>query len=229
MLIAGFALLAYLATHLAALAFLAFLAGAPLPRVALGGPALLVDLGLVLVFGLQHSIMARPGFKKLLPAPIERSVYVAATAVVLLVLVYAWQPLPGAIWIGEGAARTALHGVFAAGALLLFAASAQIDGLALGGLRQALEHVGWLRPRRDEGLVARGLYRYMRHPIQAGWLVVLWATPDLSMSRLVLAAAMSAYIFVGIHFEERGLRRAFGEAYVDYAQRVGAFWPRSWA
>jgi protein-S-isoprenylcysteine O-methyltransferase Ste14 len=230
--LAVFAIVVYLAANGVILGFLAFLAGLgpwTIDAGDAGGHAVLVDLGLVLLFGVQHSLMARPAFKRwwtrFVPPAAERSVYVLASSLALVALIVLWQPLPGTVWQVTGALAGGLNVLFVAGAMWLFAACLQIDGLHLGGVRQALEAAGWMEPRHDEGLVARGLYRVMRHPIQAGWLAVLWITPSMSSGHLLLAVSMSVYIGVGIVLEERGLLAQFGEAYAAYQRRVGAFWP----
>ena len=217
--------------------FLAFLSGAGVSRSIdaggrdLGPIAVAVDLALVLVFGLQHSVMARPGFKRrwtrFWPPAAERSAYVLASSAALFLLSLAWRPIGGTVWnVEQEGLRIAIWAAYAGGILLLAAACAQIDGLALIGLRQSLEGGGWLRPRPDGGLVTRGLYRWMRHPIQAGWLLIVWVAPTMTWGHFLLAASMTAYIVIGTGHEQRHLEADFGDDYRRYRERTGAFLPR---
>jgi protein-S-isoprenylcysteine O-methyltransferase Ste14 len=224
------ALLGYLSFYASILYFLAFLVRGPAAPPGATAIALAIDLGLVLAFGLQHSVMARPAFKRLWTRPggiaLERTVFVLASSAALVVLCLAWRPLPGVVWDLGGPLRVVVWAAYAGGALFLVAAAWQIDALALAGVRQALEHAGWMTPRPDPGLVVRGLYRYMRHPIATGWLLVLWLTPTMTTGRLLLAVALSAYVFIGTALEERGLVARFGETYRAYRATTPAYWPR---
>lgn len=220
----------------AALAYLSFVAAqgwmflfladlGPLPTVDSGVPiawhrALLLDLGLLLLFGLQHSGMARPGFKRLwtrlVPPALERATYVAAASLALALLLALWEPIPGSVWsVATPWARVALQALFVGGAGLALAASFQIDHAELMGLSQALGGT-----RRDGKLVVPFLYRFVRHPLQTGMLITLWATPEMSAGHLVFALALTLYIRIGLHFEERDLHARFGEDYRRYAERV---------
>ena len=198
---------------------------------ALGGIAAgVVDLALVGLFGLQHSIMARPAFKRVwtrvVPPAAERATYVMASSVMLFVLFVAWQPLPAIVWrIDVPLVRALVHTGFAASIVMLVVASFHIDHLQLLGLRQALRPLEIVAAPR-EGLCERGLYRHVRHPIQAGWIALFWCTPTMSAGHLLLAVAMTAYAIIGTHHEERGLSRELGPAYASYRARVGGFWPR---
>jgi protein-S-isoprenylcysteine O-methyltransferase Ste14 len=226
------AILGYLSFHASILYFLVFLVRGPSDAHRDTATAVGIDLGLVLLFGLQHSIMARPSFKRLWTGPggaaLERTVYVLASSAALTVLCLGWQPLPGVVWHVEGPLRSVAWAGFAGGALLLVAAVFQIDALGLAGVRQAFEHAGWLTPRPDPGLVVRGLYRHLRHPIAAGWMIVLWATPTMTAGHLLLAVALTVYVLVGTALEERGLVAHFGEAYRRYRASTPAFVPRPW-
>jgi methanethiol S-methyltransferase len=231
-----FAVAGLLATGASIAWFLAFLDGlGPWRSIDGAEPATAVaavaDLALVLLFGLQHSVMARPAFKRrwtrFCPPAAERSAYLVASSAALFLLCLAWQPIPAPVWHVEiGWLRTALWSLHAAGAALLLSASLQIDPLGFTGIRQALEHAGWLRRAADGGLVTRGLYRLVRHPIQTGWLLILWAAPTMSRGHLLLSVALTAYIAIGTRFEERDLEARFGDAYRRYRQRTGAFAPR---
>lgn len=225
-LFAAWAALAYLAFVVAQGWMFLFLADlGPLPTVDSGVPiawhrALLLDLGLLLLFGLQHSGMARPGFKRrwtrLVPPALERATYVAAASLALAALLAFWEPIPGTVWsIATPWARVALHALFTGGAALALAASFQIDHAELMGLSQALG-----RAHGEGPLAIPFLYRFVRHPLQTGMLITLWATPEMSAGHLVFALALTLCIRIGLHFEERDLHARFGEDYRRYAARV---------
>jgi protein-S-isoprenylcysteine O-methyltransferase Ste14 len=210
----------------------AFLAGVGLPRTV-DGPhrvgaisALAVDLALLLLFAAQHSVMARRSVKawlrRRIPASLERTTYVLATDVCLALLFLLWEPLGGTVWDVDGAAAWVLWALCATGWALAVAATFAVDHLELTGLRQA----GWGCPVEPvPGLQTSGLYAVVRHPLMTGLLVAFWATPSMSVSHLLFAAASTGYVLVGMAFEERDLRRTFGAAYDDYAARVPALVP----
>ena len=190
--------------------------------------AILIDLALLLLFVGQHSVMARQPVKswlrRRLPQRLERTGYVLATDVCLVLLLVWWQPWGGEIWRLTGVAAIVVWALYAAGWLLAIGSTFAVDHLELTGLRQA----GWAAPRQAEpaGLTTGGLYAVVRHPLLSGLLIVFWATPRMSAGHLLLAAAVTGYILVGIRFEERDLRRTFGSAYDEYAARVPALLPR---
>lgn len=239
----SFTVFAYLCFNLVAGALALFLTG--LPQIA--GLALpitvdasiwpplspwlagAIDLGLIALFGLQHSVMARPRFKRWLtrfvPPHLERAVYVLATCPVLLAVMLFWQPLPGTIWRSDDSlVAPLLWALYGAGWLLLVAATWMLDHFELFGLAQAWRH--WRgKPAPADGFRMVYAYRYVRHPIYTGWLIIFWATPQMSVSHLLFAIGMSAYILVGIVCEERDLIAAFGERYRDYRSRVPALIP----
>jgi protein-S-isoprenylcysteine O-methyltransferase Ste14 len=193
--------------------------------------AVLVDLGLILSFGLQHSVMARPAFKRvwtrIVPPSAERATYVMASSAVLVLLLLAWQPLPMTVWrIDAPALRALVHAGFAIAVIVLVVASFHIDHLQLFGLRQALRPLG-LAADPVAGMHERGFYRFVRHPIQTGWIALFWCTPTMSAGHLLLAVAMTAYAIIGTHYEERDLARELGAAYASYRARVGGFVPRA--
>lgn len=215
---------------------MAFLAGVGLPRTVDGpariptGWAVAVDLALLLLFAIQHSAMARRPAKAWLrrhvPAELERTTYVLATDVCLALLLALWQPWDQAVWHVDGVAASGLWALSAAGWALAIAATYAVDHLELLGLRQA----GWgARSRPDAGapeaLQVRGLHAIVRHPLMTGMVLAFWATPRMSAPHLLFAVAATGYIAVGTSFEERDLRRTFGDAYVAYAARVPAFVP----
>ncbi|HEX7690259.1 MAG TPA: NnrU family protein [Burkholderiaceae bacterium] len=235
--VAAYAL--FLATMLATIAFVLDL-GLPwsvdAPAVGSAAAAIVVDLALVLVFGLQHSAMARPGFKRawtrVVPAPVERATYVLASSLALALLIVAWRPLPGVLWDARGTPVGAV--LLAAGAggwLLLVAASFLVSHWELFGLVQAWRGLGGVDARAAGAmpeLSERGLYGVVRHPIMLGFLVAFWCAPRMSTGHLLFAGACSAYILVGTRLEERDLLAHFGAAYARYRERVPMLLPRPW-
>jgi protein-S-isoprenylcysteine O-methyltransferase Ste14 len=191
-------------------------------------PALLTNLGLISLFGLQHSIMARPNFKKnltkVLPQSLERSTYVLATALALGALIFLWQPMTNMIWqVSDPLLRNIITAVFWLGLVITFLATQMIDGLHLMGLRQSFT------PDKPESTIKNfttpAFYKFVRHPIQTGVIISMLATPDLSVGRAVLGLGIIIYIFVGLFFEERDLIQEFGDTYRNYKQRVPALIP----
>jgi methanethiol S-methyltransferase len=193
------------------------------PRSIPVGLALSIDLGLLLVFGLQHSVMARPAFKRwwtgFVPAAAERSTYVLFSSLALIALFYYWVPLGGEIWnVTSATGATLLYGAYAFGWLLLFYVTFLINHFDLFGLRQVwLQLLG--KPDSPVPFVTPWLYRQVRHPLYIGWLTIVWATPSMSGTHLVFAVASTLYIFIGVRFEERDLIAAHPE-YADYRRRV---------
>jgi protein-S-isoprenylcysteine O-methyltransferase Ste14 len=189
--------------------------------------AVAVDLSLLLLFAVQHSVMARAPVKawlrRRLPAVLERTAYVLATDACLGLLLALWQPWGGDLWRVGGPAAALLWALCATGWLLAIASTFAVDHLELVGLRQA----GWAptSPAAIGDLQVHGLHALVRHPLMTGLLLAFWATPHLGASHLLFAVCASAYIAVGIRFEERDLRRTFGAAYEDYASRVPALVP----
>lgn len=227
--------LAYAAFAAAALWAIAFLADLSTPHAVDGASrrpawtALLIDVCLLLVFAAQHSVMARAGFKqrlaKILPAATERSTYVLAASLALGLLCWQWQPLPASAWHVSAQPWAALIWVvYAAAWLLVVAATFMIDHLDFLGLRQAYAHTRQ-RPYQPPSFTERWLYAWVRHPMMLGLIIAFWTTPAMTAGHLLFAAADSAYIVVGLKFEERDLTRHLGPAYGDYAQRVPALIP----
>jgi protein-S-isoprenylcysteine O-methyltransferase Ste14 len=216
---------------------LAFLADVVVPKtVETAGAAtpawraLLVDLGLLALFGLQHSAMARPGVKarltRIVPRPIERSTYVLASSVVLILLFWQWRPIPAPVWeiesaLGRGLAR----GLFVLGAGLVLYSTCLIDHFDLFGLRQVVLYFR-RRAYSEKRFATPSLYRLIRHPLYVGWIVTFWAAPAMSAGHLLFAAAMTGYILLAIPLEERDLAAALGEPYRRWRERTPAFVPR---
>ena len=220
--------MAAIAWLVASLAGLLPLGAAPLQLDSSAG-ALGLNATLVLLFGLQHSLMARRRFKewwtRLIPPAAERSTYVLAAALALGLALWLWQPLDLMIWrVSDPAARVALWGLFAFGWLYLVAATYVTDHYDLFGLRQAWLH---LRGRQYTPVpfVRKWMYRYSRHPMMLGILIGIWATPEMSAGHLALALGLSVYIAIGVMLEERELSGHFGEPYRRYRREVGALLP----
>lgn len=186
--------------------------------------AALVNLGLLGLFGLQHSGMARSGFKRWLrhyiPDLLVRSTYVLLSGVVLAVLYTFWQPLPSVVWSVEGSSvQVVLWSLFGAGWILLAVASDSIDAFHLQGLRQAYAYLKNAECSAPD-FQTPGLYQYTRHPLMLGFLIVFWATPHMTVGHLLFSLVMTLYIYVGIVFEERALLRAFGDRYRRYQRQT---------
>ncbi|HET9594054.1 MAG TPA: DUF1295 domain-containing protein [Anaeromyxobacteraceae bacterium] len=227
-LIRSFGVVAYLAFLASFTAFAAFVCGLiPGRDGAPEGPlaAIAVDLALVAMFGVTHSAMARQGFKRLItraiPTASERSLFVLVASVQLAALTYAWRPLPGwTVWAASGPAAVALSAVQLAGFGIALVSTFLIDHLELFGLRQAFSP----RPT-SPSFRTPALYRHVRHPLYLGFLVAFWSAPRMSVGRLCLAAAFTAYILVAIRLEERDLVRVHGERYRRYQRDVPMLLP----
>lgn len=186
--------------------------------------AVTINLGLVLLFGLQHSAMARTGFKawlsRRLPASAERSVYVLMSSAMLVLLYWQWRPLPELVWFAATPwGRGIGWAVFAGGFALVLLSTFLIDHFDLFGLRQAW-HQFVARPLREPRFVTPWLYRLVRHPLYLGFILALWGGPTMSLGHLLLAGALTVYILVAIPLEERDLVRQLGERYLSYQRQV---------
>jgi protein-S-isoprenylcysteine O-methyltransferase Ste14 len=209
---------------------LGFVGNFGVPRTIDGTPragfaaALATDLGLLLLFALQHSVMARPAFKRrltrLIPESAERSTYVLASSLALIGLFAAWQPLGGVVWeVTEAAWRGVLYAAFGFGWGLVLVSTFLINHFDLFGLRQVwLQLAG--RPYSPLRFGTPGPYRLVRHPLYLGWLFAFWATPVMTATHLLFALATTGYILVAIQLEERDLLAALGEDYRRYRERV---------
>jgi len=192
--------------------------------------ALLVNSGLIVLFGLQHSAMARPAFKRWLtrfiPQPAERPFYVLLSSLALILLFWQWRPMGGIIWNVENLpGQIALYTLYACGWITVFVATHLINHFDLFGLRQV-----WLYLRGKEytplKLATPRPYRHVRHPLYVGWIMAVWATPQMTAAHLLLAAGMTAYILIAIRFEERDLVAEHGEGYETYRRNVPMLIPR---
>jgi protein-S-isoprenylcysteine O-methyltransferase Ste14 len=216
--------------------FIGFVEGLILPKTidsGAAGPlwlALLIDCGWFVLFAVQHSAMARASFKerlhRLIPPHLERSVYVLATSLLFVLLMAAWRPLPTVLWSATSSgARTILYAISFAGWGLLLVSTFLYDHFELFGLRQP-----WLaftgRAAEPSRFRTPSLYRWVRHPMYLGMVIAFSVAPTMTVGHALLAGGMTAYIFLGIHFEERDLVRLFGEDYVTYRRRAGMLLPR---
>ena len=185
--------------------------------------ALAVDLALLSLFAVQHSVMARPAFKRLLtrvlPEAAERSTFVLASSLALLLLFWQWRPLGGVVWdVQNAVGRTLLLGGFAFGWLLVLASTFAINHFDLFGLRQTWRAYRG-RPQASLPFATPLLYRIVRHPLYVGWFFAFWSTPLMTVTHLLFAVATTAYILMAIRLEERDLVRAHPE-YAGYRRQV---------
>lgn len=187
------------------------------------GEALLINLLLLLLFGLQHSGMARPAFKrwitKLIPPGAERSTYVFVSSVTVIALMALWQPMGGLVWqVDDSVATMAIRAAYFSGWTVMITATYLIDHWELFGLRQIVAHC-LDRPYEPRPFVVPALYRVVRHPIYLGWLLILWASPVMTVTHLVAALGLTLYILVGVRLEERDLVRQL-VCYRQYQRKV---------
>lgn len=232
-----YALLCYALFNVTFALFAGFLAGGgPVKSIDDGpdGPlahALLIDLGLIALFGIVHSAMAREGFKRqwtrLIPAAVERSTYVLQSSLLLLLLIWQWRPITAPVWNLSGTAAMAAYLAIIVGMLLVLLSTVLLDHWSFVGVRQAIDYL-LRRPSRPAEFRTPLLYRVVRHPLQLGVIIMLFATPHMSAGHLVLAFAMTGYVLIGVQFEERALLREFGARYQSYRGKVPMLlpWPR---
>ena len=195
--------------------------------------ALAVNMALLGLFAVQHSVMARPAFKRwwtrFVPGPVERSTYVLFSSLALILLFWQWRPLPQMLWnVEHEAARLALYAVSAGGWLLVLTGTFLINHFDLFGLRQVWRYSRG-RTAGVEPFVVRAYYRIVRHPLMLGFLIAFWATPTMTLGHLLFALATTGYILIAVKFlEERDLVALYGETYRDYQRRVPMLlpWPK---
>ena len=219
--------LIFLGTFLCAICFIGNFG---VPRT-LDGPAsgplgvsFAIDAGLLALFAVQHSVMARKWFKdwwtRIVPTPIERATYVLFSSLALILLFWQWRPLGGVIWsIEDPLGRLVLRALFVFGWGLLLLSTFLINHFDLFGVRQV-----WLyllgRPYKNLRFATPGPYRLVRHPLYVGWLFAFWMTPVMTLAHLLFSIATTAYILLAIQFEERDLVRDYGDAYEEYRRAV---------
>jgi protein-S-isoprenylcysteine O-methyltransferase Ste14 len=194
-----------------------------------GTAAFLIDVSLIALFGAQHSLMARTGWKRwwtsIIPPALERSLYVLLASVLLLALFWLWRPIPIVIWqISNPLLQAGVYGACLAGWAIVVLATFQINHFELFGLQQvwrAMRH----QPPASAEFHLPFLYRIVRHPLMSGFLLAFWATPLMTVDRLLFALGMSVYILIGVFYEERALRRQFGRVYEKYESEVPRLLP----
>lgn len=232
----GIAYLAFLATFVYAMGFVGNVAvpksidsGAPTTPVA---KAILINAALLAVFVIQHTIMARPGFKRwwtrYVPQAIERSTFVLAASAALALVMWQWRTVGGTVWRVEAVGlRWMLVGLSACGWVLVLYASLLIDHFDLFGLRQVWRYFRG-RAYTHHPFIERSVYKYVRHPLMLGFLIAFWATPHMTAGHLVFAGLVTGYVVMGTMFEERDLVRHLGAAYLEYRRRTPMLLPWPW-
>ena len=237
LLILGYAVAVYAVFVVVTGYAIGFFADADVPKGIDQGPrfpwplAVAIDLLLLSLFAVQHTVMARPWFKRrwtrLVPVPAERATYVLCASLLLALLFWLWRPVGGTVWHLRGLGAGTLAALYAIGWVVALGSTFMINHFDLFGLRQA-----YLPARgavyRPTPFTERGLYRWIRHPLMAGFVIIFWAAPVMTAGHLLFAAAATGYILLGITFEERDARRDLGQAYRAYQGRVPALVPARW-
>ncbi len=212
-----------------------FVSGLVVPKTIDSGPdgplgaALVVDLLLMSVFAIQHSVMARRQFKEwwtqYVPKPIERSTYVLLASLALILLFWQWRPMPAVLWqIQDPTAAMAVMALSFLGWLIVLTSTFLINHFELFGLHQVANNLAG-RAMPAQRFRTPLFYKFVRHPIYLGFIIAFWAAPTMTLGHLVFAAVTTAYIFVGIFLEERDLIETFGDDYRRYKKRVSMLVP----
>ncbi|POX87555.1 hypothetical protein C3477_07895 [Mycobacterium kansasii] len=235
-LIIGHGAMSYLIFVVAFLYAIGFVGNIVVPRTvdhavtASTGQAVAVNVVLLGAFAVQHSVMARPAFKRwwtrFVPQPIERSTYVLLSSAVLLLLYWQWRTMPAVIWdVRQPAARVVLWVVFWFGWAIVFASTFMINHFDLVGLRQV--YLAWrAKPYTEVGFRARLLYRVVRHPLMLGFIIAFWAAPTMTAGHLLFSIATTGYILIALQLEESDLTAALGDRYRNYRRTVPMLFPR---
>jgi len=227
--------IAYLAGFITLLYAIGFLGGFPVPKTIDSGVvsdtaiSIIINLVLLTLFALQHSIMARPAFKKwwtqIIPEYLERSTYVLFTAIVLTLLYWQWRPMTDVVWhIDNNIGALLINGLFWSGWVILFASTFMISHTDLFGLRQVYFKI------KNQDYInldfkISGFYKFVRHPIMTGIIIAFWSTPYMTTGHLLFAAVTTVYILVALQFEEHDLMILFGEKYANYKRQVSILFP----
>ncbi|WP_171136533.1 MULTISPECIES: methanethiol S-methyltransferase [unclassified Ruegeria] len=226
---------AYVLFNVAFLYMIGFLLQLPVPKAINDGTtsawpvAVVINFGLIFLFGFFHSLMARQAFKswwtRIIPADAERSTYVLQSALFLILAMWQWRPLPETIWIVDGALAWLTYGICALGVFLVLLSTFLIDHFELFGLRQ-IWTANRSQPMPKPQFRTPGLYRFVRHPMQFGVILVLFGTPHMTVGHALFAGLMMVYVMIGLWFEERSLEREFGDTYRAYQAMVPMLIPR---
>jgi methanethiol S-methyltransferase len=232
-----YGLVAYLLFLVAFLYAIGFVADRWVPKGIDDGPvvpiaaAIVTNVALLLLFAVQHNLMARPWFKdwwtRFVPRPIERSTYVALASLILLLLYWQWRPMPDVVWhVDNATGRSVLWALYFLGWAIVLWSSFVIDHFELFGLKQV-----WLYLQGREPSTApfseRSIYRWVRHPLMLGFILAFWSAPTMSQGRLLFALVTTAWILIAIQIEERDLATFLGEPYREYRQRTPMLLPMS--
>jgi methanethiol S-methyltransferase len=230
-----YGIVAYLAFVVTIVYAIGFVTGIGVPKTidsgAVGEPigAIIVNLLLMSLFAIQHSVMARPQFKKwwtrIVPVSVERSTFVLFSSLALMLLFWQWRPMPAVVWqVTNPQIAASLLGLNLIGWVLVFVSTFLINHFELFGLHQVANNLGG-KPMPAVRFKTPLLYNLVRHPIYLGFIIAFWATPVMTAGHLLFAAVTTAYIFVGIALEEHDLVELFGDEYRRYRQRVSMIVP----